>query len=181
MSAYPKSAFILLSVLGIRGSCSLQVTCVNFAWHSGARRFFFSFCCYMFSFYCCCRGVRSRDATMERNHTRAFLRLVLNFSWGSSKSGRSNEQKQARIDEWHYTHFLFLSFFLSLSRPSSYYHYTQNLHIYLPRTNGRQESRRYRFFFSFLDLLLPGYSCLLATFSLPRPHLTRVYSKHTSV
>ena len=88
---------------------------MNFAWHIGARRFFFFFCSYMFSFYCCCCGVRSRDAMMERNQTRAFLRLVLNFSWGSRKSGRSNEQKQTRIDEWHYTQFLFLFPFLPLS------------------------------------------------------------------
>lgn len=50
MSAYPKSALILLSALGIRGSFSLQVTCVSFAWHSGARRFFFFFCSHVFFF-----------------------------------------------------------------------------------------------------------------------------------
>lgn len=35
-------------------------------------------------------------------------------------------------------------------------------------------------FLSFLDPMFPEYSCLLATLSLPRPHLTRVHSRHTS-
>ena len=184
MSAYPKSALILLSALGIRGSFSLQVTCVSFAWHSGARRFFFFFCSYMFSFYCCCCGVRSRDATMERNHTRAFLRLVLNFSWGSSKSGRSNEQKQTRIDERHYTQFLFLllslSLFLSPS-PQQLLPLHKNLAYLFAPYKWKTRVTKTPLFLSFLDVTFPGYSCLFAILLLPRPHLTRIYSEYTSV
>jgi hypothetical protein len=43
MSAYPKSAlYCCLSVIGVREGSSLPVTCVKFAWYSGARRFLLS-------------------------------------------------------------------------------------------------------------------------------------------
>jgi hypothetical protein len=132
----------------------------------------------MFSFYCCCCGVRSRDATMERNQTRAFLRLVLNFSWGSSKSGRSNEQKQTRIDEWRFL-LLSLSLFLSPS-PQQLLPLHKNLAYLFAPYKWKTRVTKISLFLFFLDPTFPGYSCLYVLLLLARPRLTRAYSKHTS-